>query len=228
MIEQTVDVPAQGGAIATFLAHPERDGPFPVVLMLLEAPGVGDELREMARRLAAVGYYVMLADLYHRRGDEAGGGPVMAEVMDDADRLLDFADKDPAASPGAAGCVGYGMSGPHAVNLAARHPERIAAAASICGVKLVSDQDDSPHLALQRATAEVYFACAEHDDWAPLEMVEALEAAAKTHKPASEVEVYPAAGHGFVYPNGQAYDRASAERHWERMFSLFRRRLLTP
>jgi carboxymethylenebutenolidase len=230
MIEQTVEVPAQRGAIATFLVHPERDGPFPLVLIFMDAPGMRDELRDMARRLAAVGYYVMLPDLYHQQGGQGGGalgGLTMTVVMDDADRLLNFADQDPAASPGVAGCVGYCMSGAYAVNFAARHPERIAAAASICGVKLVSDQDDSAHLALQRAAAEVYFACAQHDDWAPLEMVDALETATKAHKPAGEVEVYPGVRHGFVFPDGQAFDRPAAERHWERLFSLFRRRLQT-
>jgi carboxymethylenebutenolidase len=228
MIEQTVEVPAQCGAIETFLVHPERIGPYPVVLLFMDAPGVRDELRDMARRLASVGYYVMLPDLYHRPGERppvATGGLQMGEVMDDADRLLNFADLDPAASPGHAGCIGYCMGGPYAVNFAARHPERIGAAASICGVKLVTDQDDSPHLALRRARGEVYFACAESDDWAPIEMVEALETAAKAHKPASEVEVYAGARHGFVFPSAPAYERTSAERHWERLFSLFRRRL---
>ena len=32
-------------------------------------------------------------------------------VMEDADACLGFADRDPAASPGRAGCVGYGTTG---------------------------------------------------------------------------------------------------------------------
>jgi carboxymethylenebutenolidase len=146
-------------------------------------------------------------------------------VLDDADRLLAFADQDPAASPGLAGCVGYGMGGSYAVNVAARHPERIRAAASICGVKLISDQDDSPHLALSRARAEFYFACAEHDEWAPTEMVETLSQAVSAHNAGAEVELYPGLHQGFVFPSRPVYDREWAERHWERLFALFRRRL---
>jgi carboxymethylenebutenolidase len=242
MIEHAVEIPAQDGAVTTFIVHPERDGPFPVVLLFMDARGVREELRDIARRIATVGYYVMLPNLYRRQGvlelgplSEIEGrdrgralmsGLVMAEVMDDADRLLAFADQDPAASPGRAASVGYGMGGSYAVNFAARHPERIGAASSICGIKLISDQDDSPHLALRRASAEFYFACAEHDEWAPTEMVETLDQATRGHSLAAEVELYPGLHQGFVFPSRPVYDRESAERHWERLFSLLRRRLL--
>ena len=244
MIEQTVEIPTPAGAVTTFIAHPERDGPHPVIIVFMDAPGVREELRGMVRRLATVGYYVMLPNLYYRAGvDEMPDLPslpqaeareqvydvmstlTMATVMEDAEALLDYADRDPAASPGRAGCVGYCMSGQYAVNFAARHPERIGAAASIYGVKLVTDGDDSPHLALGRATAEFYFACAEHDDWSPLELVEPLEQAAKAYGPTTEVEIYPGAHHGFAFPERPVYDKTAAERHWERLFSLFRRRL---
>jgi carboxymethylenebutenolidase len=117
------------------------------------------------------------------------------------------------------------MSGQYAVNFAARHPERISAAASIYGVKLVTDQDDSPHLMLGRATAELYFACAEHDSWSPMEMVEALDQAARTYAPKTEVEIYKGAHHGFAFPERPVYDKAASERCWERIFALFHRRL---
>jgi carboxymethylenebutenolidase len=199
----------------------------------------------MVRRLATVGYYVMLPNLYYRTGvqelEDMTEQPTiqareqlfglvstlsMAQVMEDAEALLNFADRDPAASPGRAGCIGYCMSGQYAVNFAARHRERIGAAASIYGVKLVTDQDDSPHLMLGRANAEFYFGCAEHDSWSPLEMVEALDQAAKAYAPnTTEVELYSGAHHGFAFPERPVYDKVSAERHWERLFSLFRRRL---
>jgi carboxymethylenebutenolidase len=186
----------------------------------------------------------MLPNLYHRTGMQvppdlaalptgAASDQVlelmstlsMSSVMEDAEALLDFADRDPAASPGRAGAVGYCMSGQYAVNFAARRPERIGAAACIYGVKLVTDQDDSPHLMLGKATAEFYFACAEHDNWSPIEMVEALDRAAKAYGQAAEVEIYPGVHHGFALPERPVYDKAAAERHWERLFSLFRRSL---
>lgn len=244
MIEQTVDIATKDGSTTTFIVHPERDAPHPVILFFMDAPAIREELRDMARRIAAVGHYVMLPNLYYRKGvlelkdlpplPEAEararmfdlmGSLSISQVMDDADALLEFAGRDPAASPGPAGAIGYCMSGQYAVNAAARHPERIACAASLYGVQLVTDRPDSPHLAAQKTPAELYFACAERDTYAPLEMVEALDASLKAAEANAEVEIYRGVDHGFAFPQRAVYDKAAAERHWERLFSLFRRNL---
>jgi carboxymethylenebutenolidase len=245
MIEQTVDIATRDGKTTTFIVHPERDGPHPIILFFMDAPAIREELRDMARRIATAGYYVMLPNLYYRKGVmELGALPPLPEaeararmfelmgsitiplIMADADALLDFADRDPAASPGPAGAIGYCMSGQYAINAAARHPERIACAASLYGVQLVTDAPDSPHLAAQKSRAEFYFACAEHDTYAPLEMVQALDASLKQAGSNAEVEVYPGVHHGFAFPQrGAVYDKPAAERHWERLFALFKRNL---
>ncbi|MBS0332660.1 MAG: dienelactone hydrolase family protein, partial [Proteobacteria bacterium] len=53
MIEHTVDIPTKDGATTTFIVHPDRDGPHPVVLFFMDAPGIREELRDMARRIAS-------------------------------------------------------------------------------------------------------------------------------------------------------------------------------
>ena len=45
MIEQTIDIPTKDGAMTTFIAHPERDGPYPVVLFFMDAPAIREELQ---------------------------------------------------------------------------------------------------------------------------------------------------------------------------------------
>ena len=240
MIEQTLDIATRDGAMETFICHPERGGPYPAVLLLMDAPGIRAELRDMARRLGTVGYYVMLPNLYYRANvDELGS--VVGEanvatrqkalqlmatinipmVMQDVDALLAFAAQDKAASRGPMGCVGYCMSGQYAINAAVRHPERIRAAASIYGVALVSDKPDSPHLAPQRTGARLYFGCAEKDQYAPLEMIDQLRAEIAAKGGNAEVEIYPGTAHGFAFPSRPVYDKPAAERHWERLFALF-------
>jgi carboxymethylenebutenolidase len=245
MIEQTVDIATKHGAITTFIVHPERDGAHPVVLFFMDAPAIREELRDMARRIAAAGYYVMLPNLYYRSGvmeladlpkvGEAEARKRMFElmgslsiplVMSDGDALLDYADRDPAASNGKIATLGYCMSGQYAINFAARYPDRVAAAASVYGVQLVTDKADSPHLAAQTTKAELYFACAEHDPYAPLEMVQALDQTVKSKNLNAEVELYAGVHHGFAFPQrGAVYDKPAAERHWERLFALWKRRL---
>src|SRR5215467_2426943 len=152
MIERTVDVATRDGKITTFIVHPERDAPYPVIFFFMDAPGIREELRDMARRIATVGYYVMLPNLYYRAGvmelgplprdPEAPERKRMMElmygidiprVMSDLDALIAFADRDPAAKKGPAGAVGYCMSGQYAINAAAHRRDRITAAISMYG-----------------------------------------------------------------------------------------------
>src|SRR5882757_9127505 len=79
MIEQTIDIATGDGALETFICHPERGGPFPPVFLLMDAPGIREELRDMARRLASVGYYVVLPNLYYRAGRDTIYGPDVLE-----------------------------------------------------------------------------------------------------------------------------------------------------
>ena len=115
------------------------------------------------------------------------------------------------------------MSGPFAFAMACRYPDRISAAASIYGVRLFGDGSaaDIAH----QAKAELYFACAEHDPYAPTEMVDGLTAHLDSIGANARVEWYPGTHHGFAFPQRPAYDKAAAERHWERLHSLFDRNL---
>ena len=238
MIERFADI----GGMNTFVVHPERGGPHPVILFYMDAPGIREELRGMARRLASAGYYVMLPNLYHRSGVEEIGNFIgeegaatrkrmfalmasltIALVMEDTDRMIAYADADPAASKGPIGTVGYCMSGQYAIAAAARHPGRVRAAASIYGVRLKTDRPDSPHLAAQKANAEIYVAWAETDHYAPLEELEPFKQSLGGVK--AEVELYKGVEHGFAFPERPAYDRDAAERHWERLLALYGRNL---
>src|SRR6202521_4502280 len=231
MIERQIEIGTRDGRMNTFICHPEREGPHPTVIFFMDAPGIREELRDMARRLSSVGYYVLLPNLYYRSIGEAYaatrqklmalmGTLSIPMVMEDTDALLAFADKDGAASKGPMGCVGYCMSGRYAVNAAVRHA-RICAAASIYGTHLATDQPDSPHLAVHRTDARLYFGCAETDQYAPMEMIDKLRSELDTHGGNAEMEVYPGTQPGFAFPQRPVYDKAAAERHWERLFSLF-------
>jgi len=245
MIEQTIDITAKDGAMETFVVHPERSGPHPAVLLLMDAHGIREELRDMACRLGTVGYYVLLPNLYYRAGRDTIYGPdvldrdsadyarmravrtkmTMPPVMEDIAAMLAFIDRQEAAKPGPVGAHGYCMSGPYALAAAARYPDRIAAAASFYGTWLINDAEESPHLNLGKIRGEAYIACAEHDDLAPLPMVEELRGLFARAGTAGEIELYPGVHHGFAFPQRWCYDKPAAERHWEMLIALYRRRL---
>jgi carboxymethylenebutenolidase len=96
----------------------------------------------------------------------------------------------------------------------------VRAAASFYGVELVTDRPDSPHLAPQKTDARLYFGCAELDKLIPREMVEQLQAHVARGGNA-EVEIYAGVDHGFAFPLRPVYNKAAADRHWERIFELF-------
>ena len=121
------------------------------------------------------------------------------------------------------GCMGYCMSGPFSFAMAGTFPDRIRAAASLYGVRLFGEGSPA-HLA-ERVTGELYFACAEFDEYAPDEMVDGLEAHLRTLPVNARVERYPGVHHGFAFPERPVYDKPAAERHWERLHALFARNL---
>src|SRR5215467_7607018 len=242
MIDQQIDIPTKDGHTTTFITHPERSGPFPVIVFYMDAPAIREELRDMARRFGTSGYYVMLPNLYYRSGVmELGPLPADPEsperkrmfqlmnsidipmVMEDTKALLAYADGQAAANTRIVGTVGYCMSGRYAINAATHFPDRVRAAASIYGTHLATDQPDSPHLAATKTKAELYFACAETDIYAPQEIIDKVTQAMKGAN--AEVEIYPGTHHGFAFPKRPVYDRDAAERHWERLVALYRRNL---
>ena len=139
--------------------------------------------------------------------------------------MLAFLERQDGVKAGPVGVHGYCMSGPYALAAAARHSGRVAAAASFYGTWLVSDAVESPHLSLGKVKGELYIACAEHDELAPLAMVEELRGLFARSGSAGELELYAGVHHGFAFPQRKVYDKPAAERHWERLIALYRRRL---
>lgn len=241
MIEHHLDLETADGAMNCFITHPEEGGPHPVVFFYMDAPGKREELHDLARRLGTAGYYVILPNLYYRstREFEAELGnedsfKQMSDLMmslsnrkvvSDTAALFAHVDADPAADSSRVGCVGYCMSGPFALSVAAAYTDRIKAAASIYGVRLLVDAPDSPHLGFPTITGELYIACAEHDRWVPPETFGQLQEALAAAGTRGRLEWYPEVHHGFAFPQRPVYDKPAAERHWERLHALFRRNL---
>lgn len=242
MIEHHVDIQTADGAMNTFITHPEEGGPHPVVFFYMDAPGKREELHDMARRLGTAGYYVILPNLYYRStrefnifsGDPAQGRDAMFALMNglsdamvarDTESLLAYVDADAAAKSSRVGCMGYCMSGPFSFAMAAMFPDRIRAAASLYGVRLFGERSPA-HLA-EQVKGELYFACAEIDEYAPKEVIEGLIDHLATTGTNARVEWYPGTHHGFAFPTrGAIYNKDAAERHWERLHALFARNLI--
>ena len=241
MLSTEIEIESADGTIGTSVVRPDGDGPFPVVLFLMDAPGKRPLLHQMAERIASNGYYVMLPNLYYRttpafeldfgskdsfnRMVELMGAVGNRMIGRDAGVLLAHAAADPAADADSVGCVGYCMSGPFAVWVAAEYPAQVRAAASFYGVRLHVDSADSPHARLGEVAGELYVGAAEHDDYVPLDMIDRFEAAMQASGVRGRVERYWGTHHGFAFDDRPAYDAAADDRHWAALLDLFERNL---
>ncbi len=247
MREVEIGIQTADGTMDTFICHPEEGGPFPAVIMYMDAPGIREELRDMARRIGTVGYFVLLPNLYYRNGREGDYGFDLSRLRsDDSERekmfdvmrtltnagvvadtrpILDVVRSENQAAAGPVGCVGYCMSGQFVISVAATYTDVFAAIASYYGVGIITDAEDSPHLMAGEITGEVYLAFASDDPHVPQSVLDALPKIMSAAGVKHRIEIYPDTEHGFAFPRRPAYNKDAAERHWERMFALFDRRL---
>lgn len=241
MIEEHIDIETADGPMNTFITRPEGDGPYPVVLFLMDAPGKREELHDMARRISSTGYYVMLPNLYYRdargftvhREDPASTEQMFAYmsnlsnalVAQDSAAMLAHAGADPAADATRVGTTGYCMSGPFALWIAAEFPDVIKSAATIHGVRLAVDEDDSPHSRAEEIAGEVLVMSAEHDAYVDRAHFDRLAEALDTAGVTADCQWIDEVHHGFVFPQRPVFDKPAAERHWELLLDMFDRTL---
>jgi len=241
MAEFEIDVVTPDGKMGSFVAHPDGEGPFPAVILYMDAPGIREELRDFARRIASQGYFCLLPDMYYRNGQlrfdfsmdrDNVFKLVMAtmatlnvdRVMRDTKGMLDYLDAHPAVK-GPYGCVGYCMSGQYVVAAAGTFPDKIVATASLYGVGIVTDQADSPHLLVPAIKGELYLGFAAHDPWVSDDVIPALTKTLEDHGVSYECEIHPETEHGFCFPQRPAYVKDRAEIAWRKMSEMFDRRL---
>jgi carboxymethylenebutenolidase len=244
-MEQEVEIRTADGNADGVLYAPDSGGRQPGVLFLTDIGGIRAAQRQMAARLAAEGYTVLMPNIFYRAGrapmfdspfrfgEERTmqrirelSAPVTPEAFArDASSYIEFLAKQPSVGAGPIGVVGLCFAGALAMRSAAVEPERVGAAASFHGGRLATDDAASPHLLLGRIRAELYFGHAVEDRSMPPEAIAKLEQALQDWGGRYESEVYEGAHHGWTVPDNPAYDPAQAERAFEKLRNLFARRL---
>ena len=236
-----VNVPTPDGLCPSVMIAPEGRGPWPAVIMFMDAGGVRPAMVEMAEHLAGMGYVAFLPEMYYRSGpyepfridtvftdpDERArlmalaGSLTKAMAASDAGALLGFLSTRPEVAGTKVGSTGYCLGGGLSLTAAAHHPDRIVAAASFHGGHLGSDAPDSPHRVVGQIKGRVYVAAAEHDESFPPDQAARLEHALTGAGVDHLIETYPAR-HGFAVPDNATYDPDAAARHWSALAELFR------
>jgi carboxymethylenebutenolidase len=227
-----VQIPAPDGAMPGHLAEPQGPGPFPAVLVLMEAFGLVPSIETVADRLAAEGYVALAPDLYYRDGaDDTAAYDDLPRAMQlmgallrrgdayaaDVAAAIDFLEARPAVARGRIGVTGFCMGGALCFGSACALPGRIAAAAPFYGGGITrllpgADRIDCPLL--------LFFG--ERDTLIPLEQVREIENRLRELGKEFQIEVYRGADHGFFNPDRAATFHPQAARDsWQKLLHFF-------
>jgi carboxymethylenebutenolidase len=248
--EANVEIKTPDGTCDAAFIHPAT-GSHPGVLIWPDAFGLRPSMRDIATRLAAGGYSVLVPNPFYRvakapvfdsasafsfqnPADMAKLQPLMASVNapgaaeKDAVAYIAFLDAQQQVNKAKKiGTQGYCMGGPLVVKTAAAIPTRVGAGASFHGGGLVTDKPDSPHLLAPKIKGRMYFGIASNDDMRQPDAKDKLKEAFAAAMVPAEIEVYAGALHGWCVPdmpvqNGKPiYSRPDAERAWGKLMALY-------
>ncbi|MGJ9423025.1 dienelactone hydrolase family protein [Aeromicrobium sp. CF3.5] len=245
MLTQTLSIPMDDGPCEAYVSRPD-DQPHPGVLMFPDAIGLRPQIKQMADRIASWGYVVLVPHMFYRSGSAvelAPPGDLKAPGAREAffDVVVPFMQAHTTAraradlphyvaaliaQPGVTAPLavsGYCMGGRLALQAASWAPGTFAAAAFFHAAGLVTDESDSPHLAVDAVRAEVLGGHADQDASNPAEAVAALDAALDTAGVTRTTAIYPEAPHGFSMADTSMYQEAGAERHFDELEQLLAR-----
>jgi carboxymethylenebutenolidase len=228
---QTLNLESSGDTMGLYEVEPEGDARAAVVV-LQEAFGVNDHIKDVCGRFAAAGYRAVAPHLFHRSGDPILGYEDMQDVFEHIMQLnaagleSDLqATLDHLAAAGfesdRVAIVGFCMGGSVSFFAAARWP--LAAAASFYGGGLTEGRFGIPPLIDVAATLQTPWLglFGDQDQSIRVDQVEALRTAVAKATVDTEIVRYSDAEHGFHCDARDSYHEASAKDAWQRTLQWF-------
>jgi carboxymethylenebutenolidase len=207
--------------LEAFLAHPERGGPFPGVVIIHEASGLNDNIKDVARRFANQGYAAFAVDLFANRNRAVCMARIMGGMLrgspdrfgvPDLKRALGVLAEQPYVDEDRLGAIGFCMGGGFAIAWACTD-DRLKAIAPYYGA------NPRPLSAVARS-CPVVGSYPGRDFTA--RSARKLEAELERHGVPHDVKIYPDARHSFFNDRGRSYDPAASEDSWRRTLAFFR------
>jgi len=236
IVASDISIPTATGNLRGYRAMPDKDGPFPVVLVAAEVFGLNPYMKDVCRRLAKVGYYAIVPDLYTRKADLttytniADIIPIVnaktdTEMLADFDATAAFAKASGKGDIERLGMTGFCRGGRTTWMYAAHNP-KLRAAVTWYGTLGGKPSDAMPRHPLDLARmikVPVLGLYGGKDSGIPLADVDKMREELKGSGSKSEFVVYAEAGHGFnadFRPDN--YRKDDAEDGWKRMLAWFR------
>jgi carboxymethylenebutenolidase len=250
---------AGGEPINGYLASPARApadgsagaGRRPAIVVIHEAGGLGEHIKDVTNRFANLGYLALGVDVYTREG----GPPPMDDLQTLMERLFSISDatvlgdlegaaahlRARADCNGTVGCIGFCMGGRYTL-LFACSSDRLDAAVDCWGgfIDTATLEDrttanrPTPPLELAAGLRCPLFAAIGAEDHNPSPAVgEQLRARAARSPVAADggeitVELFEGAGHAFFADYRPSYRPGPAAELWRQIVPFFARHLAAP
>ena len=222
MTQTAQEVSFQSGnrQLEGYLARPEGDGPFPGIVVIHEAYGLNENMKDIARRFADQGYVALAVDLFAGRNRaicmvQLIGGLLLRSLnnrgVHDLKEALTFLSAQPEVDDARLCAVGYCMGGSYAIAWActddrlkaiapyyAGNPRPLEAVARLCPV--VGSYPDKDFTTKQGQKLDVE-----------------LERYDVPH----DIKIYPGAKHSFFNDTSGNYNEVAARDSWGRVLAFF-------
>jgi carboxymethylenebutenolidase len=202
------------------LALPDTDGPHPGVVVIHEAYGLNDAIRDVTHRFADAGYAALAVDLFTDRIRAICMARYMTGLLmgslnsygiEDLKSALTFFAKLPDVDAQRMGAIGFCMGGGFAIAWACTD-SRLKAIAPFYGT------NPRPMEAVNRI-CPVVGSYPENDFTA--RAGRSLEKALTRQRIPHDIKIYPDARHSFFNDTSRTYNKAAADDSWSRVMSFF-------
>ncbi|MGH8283381.1 MAG: dienelactone hydrolase family protein [Gammaproteobacteria bacterium] len=231
--------PALGG----YVAHPKGTGPFPGVVVMMEAFGITGHIKGVCERLAKAGFVAVAPDIFH--GDVIGYAEdmnkVMAkiqtlrddQIMKEIGETLDWLSAQKNANKDRLGIIGFCMGGRYAFFANCRYPDKLKAAVGFYGGGIAPDGADRfgrtpPINEAEKMRAPLYLGYGADDSGIPPAEHARIAEKLSTLKKRYTLAVYPGAGHGFLCEQRASYAPTAAELAWRECTAFLHTNLENP
>jgi carboxymethylenebutenolidase len=203
-----------------YLATPDGNGPHPGVVVIHEAYGLNEHIKDVTRRLAAEGYAALAVDLFAGRNRAVCmarymTGMLMGSVnrygVDDLKSALTLLAKMPTVDAKRLGAVGFCLGGGFAIAWACTD-SRLKAIAPFYGA------NPRPLSVVSRLCPVV--GSYPEDDFTA-RAGRALDAALQRYNIKRDIKVYPGARHSFFNDTKAAFNSQASSDAWARLLNFF-------
>jgi|SRR6185312_4050284 len=212
-----------------YVERPSRNGPFPGVVVIMEAYGITGHIHNVCKRLAKAGFVALAPDHFHGDvipySDSAAAMAKIATLKDDqlvkeVGQCLDWFDKQSDVKNGAHGIIGFCMGGRLAFLSNCRLPARLQASVSFYGGAIAPGVNPDrfgrtpPIGEAEKMQAPMFLGYGADDQGIPGDEHARIAKTLTDLKKRYVLSVYPGAGHAFLCEERQAYAAAAEPIAW--------------